>query len=87
LEIVHSPYRLFFEPVMDFLKKEKAEKPDHLIGVVIPELVEPRWWEYLLHNNVAAVLKEMILLHGGERVVVISSPWYLRDGGAGHRSP
>ena len=81
LEIIHSPYRLFYEPIMDFLKKEKNEKPGHLIGVVIPELVEPRWWEYLLHNNVAAGLKAMLLLHGGERVVVISSPWYLRNGG------
>jgi len=80
LEIIHSPYRLFFEPIMDFLRKEKKEKPNHLIGVVIPELVEPRWWEYLLHNNVAAELKALILLHGGERVVVISSPWFLRDG-------
>jgi amino acid transporter len=81
LEIIHSPYRLFFEPVMDFLKKVKEEKPDNLIGVVIPELIEPKWWEYLLHNNVAAVLKAMLLLHGGDRVVVISSPWCLRDGG------
>jgi len=72
---------LFFDPIMDFLKKEKQDKPDNLIGVVIPELVEPRWWEYLLHNNFAAGLKAMLLLHGGERVVVISSPWYLHGGG------
>ncbi len=80
LQIIHSPYRLFFEPIMDFLKKEKEEKPDNLIGVIIPELVEPRWWEYLLHNNVAAELIALLLLRGGERVVVISSPWYLCDG-------
>jgi amino acid transporter len=79
LQIIHSPYRLFYQPVLNFIKKEKKEKPDHIIGVVIPELIEPRWWEYLLHNNVAAGLKTMLLLHGVERVVVISAPWYLRD--------
>jgi amino acid transporter len=83
LQIIHSPYRLFYLPILDFIKKEKKEKPDHLIGVVIPELVEPRWWEYFLHNNVAAGLKALLLLNGGERVVVISAPWYLRDRG-GH---
>jgi amino acid transporter len=81
LEIIHSPYRLYFQPVMDFIKNVKTEKPGNLIGVVIPELVEPRWWEYFLHNSVAAGLKALLLLHGGERVVVISSPWYLHGGG------
>jgi amino acid transporter len=82
LQIIHSPYRLFYQPVLDFLTKEKKEKPDNYIGVVIPELIEPRWWEYLLHNNVGAGLKALLLLHGGERVVVISAPWYLRERGA-----
>ena len=85
LQIIHSPYRLFFEPIMDFIEREKKEKPDALIGVVIPELVEPRWWEYLLHNNFAAGLKALILLHGGDRVLVISSPWYLHNTGAGSK--
>ena len=81
LEIIHSPYRQVIAPILDFLERGKREKPANAIGVIIPELVEPRWWEYLLHNNFAAGLKAMLLLHGGERVVVISSPWYLHGGG------
>ena len=79
LEIIHSSYRQVFEPILDFLEKEKKEKPQNLIGVIIPELVEPRWWEYLLHNNVAAGLKTALIRHGGDRVVVINSRWYLRE--------
>jgi amino acid transporter len=86
LEIIHSPYRQVFEPILDFIEKEKKEKPHNLIGVIIPELVEPRWWEYLLHNNVAAGLKAVLLLHGGDRVVVISSRWYLRNDPSLHSS-
>jgi len=79
LEIIHSSYRQVFGPILDFLEKEKEDKPKNLIGVIIPELVEPRWWEYLLHNNVAAGLKAALIRHGGDRVVVINSRWHLRD--------
>ena len=84
LEIIHSCYRQVFGPILDFIEKEKKEKPDNLIGVIVPELVEPRWWEYLLHNNVAAGLKAVLLVCGGERVVVISSPWHLRKARSSH---
>jgi hypothetical protein len=52
-----------------------------LIAIVIPELVEPRWWEYLLHNHAAVGLKTMLLFHGCNQVVIIKTPWYLRDPG------
>jgi hypothetical protein len=41
--------------------------------------VEPRWWEYLLHNHPAASLKASLLFNGDERVMVISIPWYFRE--------
>ena len=65
LEIIHSPYRQVIAPILDFLEKEKRGKPDNAIGVIIPELVETRSWEYLLHSNVTAGLKAMLLRYGG----------------------
>jgi len=79
LEIIHSPCRQVIAPILDFLEKEKRGKPDNAIGVIIPELVETRSWEYLLHSNVTAGLKAMLLRYGGGRVVVISSRWYLHN--------
>ncbi len=79
LAVINSPYRQFFQPFLDFVESAKQEHPDQLVAIVIPELVEPRWWEYLLHNNTAATLKALLLFKGDERVVVISTPWYLRD--------
>ena len=35
----------------------RIDRADRTIAVVIPELVRPRWWEYLLHNSSAAGLK------------------------------
>ena len=36
------------------------------------------WYEYLLHNQRAALLKVRLFLGGDERVIVINTPWYLR---------
>jgi hypothetical protein len=52
--------------------------PGRLIAVLIPELVENRWYYNLLHNNRSTVLKALLLFKGNQRVIVINIPWYLR---------
>jgi hypothetical protein len=79
LVIIDSPYRRVYEPIVDYVKRTKEEKPDRLIAVVIPELANPRWYEALLHNVYGAGLKTMLYVRIGERVVVIYVPWYLRE--------
>jgi hypothetical protein len=56
----------------------RKEKPDYLIAVIIPELVEPYWYEYLLHSVHAEVLRALLLLERDKHIIVISAPWYLR---------
>jgi hypothetical protein len=63
-------------PLEDFVNKLKGEYPDRLIAVIIPELVETRWYESILHNHRATWLKTDLLLKGDQRVVVINVPWY-----------
>ncbi len=79
LEIVYSPYRQIYQPILDFVKKTKQQKPDRLIAIIIPELVEPHWYQYLLHNQRGAGLKALLFLEGEQRIVVINIPWYLRE--------
>lgn len=79
IEIIRSPYRMLYEPILDYIKSVQQKNPDCLIAVVIPELVQPRWWEYFLHNHGAGMLKAMLLLEGEEHLVIISTPWYLRE--------
>jgi hypothetical protein len=78
LEIIHSPYREVFKPIIEYVDSMCDRHPDATIAVVIPELVQPRWWEMLLHQHDAARLRALLLLEEGERTVVVSSPWYLR---------
>jgi hypothetical protein len=79
LEVIYSPYRQICQPILDFVKKTRKEKPDQLIAVIIPELVEPHWYGYLLHNQRGAGLKALLFLEGDQRIVVINTPWYLRE--------
>lgn len=79
LKVVRSPYRRLFGPLLDALRETQERAPDRTVAVVIPELVEARWYQYFLHNQRAAVLKAALLLHGGSQVVVINVPWYLED--------
>jgi hypothetical protein len=53
--------------------------PDKTIAVLIPELVESRWYYFLLHNNRSQVLKALLLFSGNQRTMVINIPWYLKD--------
>lgn len=56
------------------MRKER----EGMIAVILPDLVEARWWEYLLHTQRANVLRSLPLLKGHQRVAVISvPPWYL----------
>jgi amino acid transporter len=77
LEMLDSPYRQVFRPLSDYLQKVKAEFPDRRIAVIIPELVETNWLDWILHNHRATALKAQLLFLGDERIVVINVPWYL----------
>jgi amino acid transporter len=78
LKVVHSPYREFFEPLVQALKELGEEYPDRTIAVMIPEMVQRRWWQFVFRHR-ATLLKALLLLRGGPRIVVISTPWYFED--------
>jgi amino acid transporter len=80
LIVVPSPYRRLLTPFLEQISRLKEEHPDRQIAVIIPELVEHRWYQYLLHNQRATMLKAALLFRGDQRVVVINVPWYLQEG-------
>ena len=75
LEIVHSPYRDFVDPFVDFLDELEDRWGDATITVVIPEFVVNHWYEQALHNQTAARLKLALLFR--PRTVVTSVPYHL----------
>src|ERR1700676_3495619 len=77
LTILPSPYRFVVVPLVKYVLELSAKYPERRIVVVIPELVEKRWYEYFLHNQRGRMLELMLLVHGNKRVFSLSAPYYL----------
>jgi amino acid transporter len=75
LEILDSDYRDLSAPIEEFLTRTDARWADDLLTVVIPEFVVHRWWEHLLHNQSAFLLKARLLYR--RNTVVVSVPWHI----------
>jgi hypothetical protein len=79
LDCVPSGYRRLFAPLVAYIVRISDEHADRDVVVVIAEMVERRWYHALLRTHRASVLKALLLLKGGPRVIVINTPWYLHD--------
>jgi amino acid transporter len=75
LEIVPSPYRELVEPVERFLDDLDGRWKNDTITVVIPEFVVGKWYEQILHNQSALLLKGKLLFREG--IVVTSVPYHV----------
>jgi amino acid transporter len=75
LEIIEDDYRDITGPIEAFLTRTDARWAGDTLTVVIPELVVHRWWEHLLHNQVALMLKIRLLYR--PNTVVTSVPWHV----------
>ena len=73
-----SPFRFVLAPMVDFILNKEKELENRQIAVLVPELVVKHWWENLLHNQRANMLKLLLLLKGNQRILVINIPWYLQ---------
>jgi amino acid transporter len=77
LTVLKSPYRFVLAPVIDFILQQEKANEHRQIAVLVPELVVSHWWENLLHNQRANLLKVLLLVKGNQRILVINIPWYL----------
>jgi amino acid transporter len=76
LVIIESPYRSLVGPLLAYLDSVREQNPYDTIMVVLPEFVPSRWWEHLLHNQTAFVLKAALLFRPG--VIVADVPYHIR---------
>jgi len=79
LVVVTSPFRRLYGPLIKFLSDLVKSHPDRPIVVVVPELVQRRWYHFLLHNQTAALIKGYLYFSGLERISVVNVPWYRRE--------
>ena len=77
LRLLPSPYRFVIIPIVQFVLDLSKNNPNRSIVVVIPELVEDRWYEYFLHNQRGRLLEWVLLSRGNQRIFTVSAPWYI----------
>ena len=70
-------YRFVTSSIVEYILNLERIHPDRLISVVVPELVERRWFYDFLHNQRAALLKIELYIKGNGHIVVTNVPWYL----------
>jgi amino acid transporter len=79
LQFLPSPYRFIIIPTVQYILELSKKHPSRDIIVVIPELVEDKWYEYFFHNQRGRLLEWVLLARGNERIFVVSAPWRVND--------
>jgi amino acid transporter len=75
LVVLPSPYRSLMEPLLEYIEQLQGDRPHDYVTVILPEFVPRRWWQHLLHNQRALLIKGALLFR--PRVVVTSVPFHL----------
>jgi amino acid transporter len=75
LVVLPSPYRSLMEPLLEYIDQLQAAHPRDYVTVILPEFVPARWWQHLLHNQRALLIKGALLFR--PHVVVTSVPFHL----------
>jgi hypothetical protein len=74
LVVLDSPYRLLIEPILDYIEQLLAIRAkNEVLTVVVPQFIPAHWWENLLHNQTAVMLRFALLFKPG--LVILEVPY------------
>jgi amino acid transporter len=77
LIVLSSPYRSILGPLLQYVDHLQERGGDsHVVTIVLPEFLPAHWWQQLLHNQTALLIKGALLFH--KNVVVTDIPYHLR---------
>lgn len=70
-----SPYRSVLGSLLDYVEEILEKDPNTWVTVVIPEILPAKWWQGILHNQRALLLKAALLFK--DRVILTDVPYHL----------
>jgi amino acid transporter len=76
LVVLNSPYRSLLGPLLDYVEHLTSRPGKHVVTMVIPEFIPARWWQHLLHNQTALLIKGALLFR--RNVIVTDVPYHLK---------
>ena len=75
LIVLTSPYRSLMGPLLEYIDHLQERDPNHIVTIVLPEFIPARWWQHLLHNQTALLIKGALLFR--KNVIVTDVPYHL----------
>jgi amino acid transporter len=79
LVTLKSEFREFIPPILHHVRAAAHRHRDRYIAVVVPEVVKSRWYDIILSGHRPSILKSLLRIHGGPRVIIVDAPWHLRQ--------
>ena len=76
LVVLTSPYRSLLRPLIDYIDQIQARGDDQMVTIVLPEFLPRRWWQHILHNQTALLVKGALLFR--KNIVVADVPYLLK---------
>jgi amino acid transporter len=73
--VLTSPYRSLLHPLLEYLDNLQSRDDAMMVTVVLPEFIPRRWWQHLLHNQTALLIKGALLFR--KNTVVTDVPYLL----------
>ena len=75
LVVLDSPYRSVIQPILRYVDQMDKQRDGDYMTIILPEFVPAKWWQHLLHNQTALMIKAALLFRRGK--VAISIPYHL----------
>ncbi|MHB1340648.1 MAG: APC family permease [Coriobacteriia bacterium] len=75
LTVIDSPYREIIDPILRHIRAIERPDRDHAITVIIPEFVPEDRVDFMLHDQTAFWIKQVLFVEPG--VIVVDVPYHL----------
>ena len=79
LTILKSPFRWVIQPIIDHVLEVERTNEGRMIAVLLPQLIQARWYNYFLHNQRALLLSARLMTRDSQHVVIVRVPWHLKQ--------
>jgi amino acid permease-like protein len=76
LVVLNSPYRSLLRPLLHYIDEIQARGQNEVVTIVLPEFLPRRWWQHILHNQTALLVKAALLFR--RNTVVADVPYLLK---------
>jgi amino acid transporter len=76
LIVLSSPYRSLLGPLLEYVDHLQERGENHIVTIILPEFIPAKWWQHLLHNQTALLIKGSLLFR--KNIIVTDVPYHLR---------